>query len=97
MAKLRRRKGKNPNSKDGFLGYISRSLRDRGVDYRHIHLSYYGGISNVMVVFKQQNNIDDMERGIRALQEIVTEKYSKLCVVQSPGTDRTFEISCEVI
>jgi hypothetical protein len=97
MAKIRGYRGRNPNSKMPMLARIENHLQNCGVRYRHVHLSHYGGISNVMVVFKQKNTIDDMEHGIRALQEIVTEKYSKLCVCQYPGTDRVVEIACEVI
>ena len=97
MAKLRGYRGRNPNSKMPMLARIENHLQNCGVRYRHVHLSHYGGISNVMVVFKQQNNITDMETGMKALQEVITERFSKLCVVQNPGPDRTFEICCEVI
>ena len=97
MAKIRGYRGRNPNSKMPMLARIENHLQTCGVKYRHVHLSHYGGISEVMVVFKQQNNITDMENGMKALQEVITERFSKLCVVQNPGTDRTFEICCEVI
>ena len=97
MAKIRGYRGRNPNSKMPMLARIENHLQNCGVRYRHVHLSHFGGISEVMVVFKQHNTIDDMEVGMKALQEVITEKYSKLCVVQNPGTDRTLEICCEVI